>query len=147
MSFKAMATGGSDGNCSERRLENSGLNHRCIDYLPPVHHLSLFANHNSPHNIFFANPMVTIEGWKYFLEKWRWLWVCCLVVVTLPQRECLVDTSTWQAGAALLMLQRSAGSKVQSSLTNWPSLNQIQGTRYSKSTLLLHWNGFQDFKT
>ena len=29
-----------------------------------------------------------------------------------------VDTSTWQAGAALLMLQRSAGSKVQSPLTN-----------------------------
>ena len=33
-----------------------------------MHHLSLFANHNSPHNIFFANPMVTIEGWKDFLE-------------------------------------------------------------------------------
>ena len=69
MSFKAMATGGSDGNCSDRRLENSGLNHRCIDYLPPVHHLSLFANHlsfSSQH--IFANPTVTIEGWKDFLE-------------------------------------------------------------------------------
>ena len=94
MSFKAIAIWGSDSNCSDRRLENSGLNHRCIDYLPPVHHLSLFANHlsfSSQH--IFANPTVTIEGWKDFLEKWRWQGSLLLI---LPVGSLLLKYSNFQ---------------------------------------------------
>ena len=87
-----------------------------------MHHLSLFANHlsfSSQH--IFGNPTVTIEDWKDFFRKVEMVKTCVLSGSGDPAAKGMfsVDTSTWQAGAApLLMLQRSAGSKVQSPLTN-----------------------------